>query len=144
MWIVFSLAASLFWGLVYVLDEQLYKHVSVLSALAICSFFACISMTALALIQGEFITDLRTITSSRSLLLLTGALVASFVIAEVFIGLSISSKNATLAALLEISYPLFTALFAIALYRGEVPNLATMAGGALIFVGALIVSLANR
>ena len=64
--------------------------------------------------------------------------------AGMLIFLSIQAKNATLSSLIEISYPLFTAFFAWALFRQATLNMATIIGAALIFIGVLIVARGNQ
>ncbi len=63
--------------------------------------------------------------------------------AGLLIFLSIGAKNATLASLIEVTYPIFTAFFAWMLFRQATLNTATVVGAALIFLGVLIVAQAN-
>jgi drug/metabolite transporter (DMT)-like permease len=67
----------------------------------------------------------------------------ALLIAELFIGFSITAKNATLAGLIEISYPIFIALFSFILFRSVV-NLPTMLGGMIIFVGVFVIYYFNN
>lgn len=129
MWIIFALAASFFWGLTYILDEKIYEKVSVITSLAITSFFAFVVLFVISYFTGNFRTDIQQIMSSKSLFILVAAGTVTLIIAEVFIGFSISSKNATLAGLIEISYPIFIALMAYILYRENQLNISTAIGG---------------
>jgi hypothetical protein len=45
MWIIFALGASVFWGISYVLSEEIYKKISIFTSLGIASFV--ISITTL-------------------------------------------------------------------------------------------------
>ena len=63
--------------------------------------------------------------------------------AGLLIFLSIGAKNATLASLIEVTYPIFTAFFAWLLFRQATLNTATVIGAAFIFLGVLIVAQAN-
>ncbi len=58
--------------------------------------------------------------------------------------MAIGEKNATLASLIEISYPLFVAFFAWVFFREVQINLATVLGGAMILGGVAVVFLSNR
>lgn len=78
--------------------------------------------------------------ASREAFWLTVGVTVIFVIAELCIGLSIHSKNATSAALIEISYPLFTVAFAALLFRQNHLSLGVIVGGLLIFSGVALVS----
>lgn len=68
----------------------------------------------------------------------------SALVADVFIGLSIHAKNATLAGLIEISYPIFIVIFAYFLFKEHQLNTATVFGGLLVFVGVFIIYFFNR
>jgi drug/metabolite transporter (DMT)-like permease len=57
---------------------------------------------------------------------------------------AIGRKNATLAALVEISYPFFVALFARFLFRETHLDSASLLGGLLIASGVFTLFLANR
>lgn len=144
MWVYFAIAASMLWGLVYSLDEQLYKYISVPTALAIASFFGFVTMLIFAIVHGDFAQDVRSLTSSRHVMVLMTVVTIVFIAAECCIGFSISGKNATLAALLEISYPLFTAIFAMLLFREAIPSFITLVGAVLIGMGVAIISWANK
>lgn len=62
---------------------------------------------------------------------------------SLLIYLAIGEKNATLASLIEISYPLFVAVFAWLFFREAQFNGPTILGGILILVGVTIVFLGN-
>ncbi len=78
------------------------------------------------------------------LLILVLAETAVLILAELFIGFSIVSKNASLAGLIEISYPIFTALFAYVLFKESQLDTATMIGGVLIFSGVVTIYLFSK
>lgn len=138
MWIIFALTASMFWGLSYVFFGEVYKKISVLTALGITSFFVCIASISVAYYTGKFKPDMMELLSSRQMMLYMAGAITSFFVAEFFIGSSIAAKNATLASLIEISYPLFIAIFSYILFRNHV-SLATIIGGVVIFIGIFII-----
>lgn len=55
---------------------------------------------------------------------------------------SIQLLGADKSAVLEISYPLFVALFSVLLFRGQL-HFEVVLGGAFIFIGAAIIVLAG-
>jgi drug/metabolite transporter (DMT)-like permease len=67
----------------------------------------------------------------------------SLLIAELCIGFSIISKNATLAGLIEISYPIFIALFSYLLFKNKI-TIPTVIGGIIVFFGIFIIYYFNR
>jgi drug/metabolite transporter (DMT)-like permease len=143
MWIILSLAASILWGLTYVVDEQIYKQISVFSSLSIASFFTFLVTLVLSFILGDVRADVGILESSKKTLLLVGFGTITFITAELLIGLSIHSRNAALAGLIEVSYPIFIVLFT-AIFVGDMEiNLMTLLGGLLILFGVFLVSYSN-
>jgi len=138
MWAIFALTASMFWGLSYVFFGEVYKKISVLTALGITSFFVCIASISVAYYTGKFKPDVVELLSSKQIMWYMAGAITSFFIAEFFIGSSIAAKNATLAGLIEISYPLFIAVFSYIIFRNQV-SLATILGGIVIFIGIFII-----
>ncbi len=144
MGFIFALLASAFWGITYVVNEQVFKHISVTTAFAVD--FLVIGLLALVwgLHTGEIKADARTISSSGEVSWLVLSGIAVLLIAEIFIALSIVNKNATLAGLIEITYPLFIALFAYILFRESQLTLMTALGGLLILSGVFVVYWFSR
>lgn len=139
MWFFFALGASFFWGLTYVFDERILKQISVPTSLAIASFAVFIVAGVIAFVSGSLTKDFIQIGSSRNLFVLILIGVSTLLIAELLIGFSISGENSVLAGLIEISYPIFIALFSYLLFHEEVLNLGIIVGGFLIFTGILVV-----
>lgn len=144
MWFAYALLASVTWGINYVLCEQIFKHISVVTSLAISACVTGVVMGAVALFTGAFKEDIAAIASSPRLTALVALQILALMAAELFIGSSIQSKNATLAGLIEISYPLFIALFAWVLLKESSLTVGTVLGGALIFAGVATVYAFNR
>ncbi len=61
----------------------------------------------------------------------------------VLLFLAISDKNATLASLIEISYPVFVVFFAWLLFRQVHLNASVLVGAALVFAGVGLIILNN-
>ncbi len=139
MWLVLALGASLFWGLTYVLDEQLYKHVSVLTILALHSTLSALVGISVAFSVGYLRTDIATLFSNQRLTSLFIISSCAAVCAGLLIGFSIATRNATLAGLIEISYPLFIVLFSYLLFREHDLSLGAVGGGFLILCGVALI-----
>jgi drug/metabolite transporter (DMT)-like permease len=144
MWALFSIAASVFWGLTYVINEAIYEKISVITNLTITSFITFLVSLLIGLETKIFQKDMATVLEHEKLFLLLLAEAATLLIAEVFIGYSIAAKNATLSALIEISYPIFIAFFAFILLRRNDMTASAAVGGTFIFVGIFIISFFNR
>ena len=65
------------------------------------------------------------------------------VLASVLLFMSIENKNATLASLIEITYPVFVALFAFLIFRQMHLNISVIIGGVLIMAGAALIIVNN-
>ncbi len=144
MWILLALGASLFWGLTYVFNEEVYRKISVFTPIAFTSLVVFITTLAISLLSDNLKTDVQALLASKKLLwyFIGGAI--AFLVAEFFIAFSITAKNATLAGLIEISYPIFIALFSYIIFRHNYLNLPTVLGGMLIFIGVSVIYYFNR
>ncbi len=143
MWLLLAVGASIFWGLSYVLSEEIYKKISVFTLLSITSLFVFILTLIIAYLTGNLKPDIIEITSSKRLMWYIVGGIITLLIAELFIGFSIISKNATLAGLIEISYPIFIALFSYFLFKSSIST-PTIIGGIIVFLGIFIIYYFNH
>ena len=140
-WYLTAVGAALMWGLHYPLIDNALKRVSVMSVLL---------LTAIPIIlvapwfHNTLLADYRTLSelrwSDRTPVLV---LPLTSLSASVLLLVSIDSKNATLASLIEISYPMFVAMFAYLLFREVHLTPSVMAGSLLVFLGVGIIILNN-
>lgn len=96
-------------------------------------------MFLISIITNEWKKDLSTLMTDRSALILLISVTVVFIFAELCIGFSITAKNATLAGLIEISYPIFIALFSYLLFKDNQLTPGSIAGALLIFSGIFVV-----
>ncbi len=143
MWIIFAISASAVWGITYVLGEQIYKKISVITSLSLATLLSGFVMLIVAYLAGYLKKDIITLTTDKRILGLSIAEAVCLMIAELLIGFSITNKNATLSGLIEISYPIFIAIFAFLLFKENQINLATTVGGIIIFSGIFIIYYFN-
>jgi drug/metabolite transporter (DMT)-like permease len=101
-------------------------------------------MLALSYFSGSLNQDISTIVSSKKAFVFVLFGVLTFIAAEIMIGLSIRSKNATLAGVIEISYPFFIAFFSYFLFDEQRLNPALFIGGILVFTGVILIYVFNR
>jgi len=141
-WYVFAIGAAVVWGLHYPLVEYALRRVSLVSVML---------LTALPiLLLVPFYTDslerdwhgLRELDTPARLTILLIALTS--LVGTWLLFLSIRGRNATLASLIEISYPAFVALFAWALFREWQINSGVLLGAALVFAGTAMIILNSR
>jgi drug/metabolite transporter (DMT)-like permease len=145
MWIVYALAASVIWGISYSASGRVIERG--MTPLVLFFFYALFALLAawlgLALTgkTGALAEEVRALGADRGWFVL--AVVASAA-GALLIYMAIGEKNATLASLIEISYPFFVAVFAWVFFRDMQFNLATIFGGILILSGVAVVFLGNR
>jgi drug/metabolite transporter (DMT)-like permease len=141
-WYVPAIAAAVVWGLHYPLIENALRRLSlptvvlltalpmVLVALAFPARLAADWRTVMAMPTGE-----RLLIALIALTSLTGT---------VLLYLAVRGRNATLASLIEISYPAFVAVFAWLLFREWQLNTGVMLGALLVFAGSALIIVNSR
>jgi drug/metabolite transporter (DMT)-like permease len=144
MWVLYSIIAAVLWGLDYAIAGKLLEKIQFSTLLTIEFAFGLFVMAIASVISGSFKRDILTILSSNETLVFSVVMILVFNIAHVFIVLSIANKNATLAGLIEISYPLFIALFSLLLFRESNMTLGSGVGGAFIFLGVSLIYLFTK
>lgn len=144
MWLALAISASALWGIAYALHEQVYKHVSVLTSLTVSYALATIGLLVALVATKAYQNDLATIMGSKQVTLLIGAEALISTLAALLIGLSIQGRDATVAGLIEMSYPLFIIIFTYFLFRENHLTWSVAVGGALIFSGIAVIYLFNR
>ncbi len=140
-WYLTAIGAALVWGLHYPLIDNALKKISVMSVLL---------LTAIPIIlvapwfHNTLIADYRILSGLRwSDKIAILALSLTSLSASVLLFVSIDSKNATLASLIEISYPMFVAMFAYLLFREVHLSPSVLAGSLLVFLGVGIIIVNN-
>lgn len=132
------------WGITYVLGEQIYRKISVATTLFFMFTVAAVVMFLISIFRIDLKRDVSTLISDGNALALLIAVTIIFILAELCIAFSITNKNATLAGLVEISYPIFIAVFAYLLFRENQINAGSIAGAMLIFTGIFVVYHFNK
>jgi drug/metabolite transporter (DMT)-like permease len=127
------------WGLNYSLNERVFQGKVQPATLLI---FQGLASMLIALCVGfpHVAQDLKTVQQDRSTLYVAVGALLTYGLGNLLISLSIQAKNATLAGLVELSYPIFTVLFTYLLFRQLHLNSSVIAGGVLILIGIVLVS----
>lgn len=144
MWILFALGASALWGLTYALSEKIYARISIPTSLGISSVVSGLIVLIFAWTTGLIVRDIKILAGSGRLSRMLIAETVALTLAEICVGWAITSKNATLMGVIEISFPIFIAFFTYLLFRESHVNLSVYTGGALIFVGVFVIYYFNR
>ncbi len=139
---VLAVMASVLWGLTYCLDERVLASLSVFKLYFLHCLCGVLVSAAILVAQGHTPGSLiRFDTTAVSLPLVGLTLVTATAAALCILG-SIKLLGADTSAVLEISYPLFVALFSVLLFQGHL-QIQVVIGGLFIFVGAAIIVLAG-
>ena len=145
MWIVYAFAAAIIWGISYAASGRVIERgVTPLVFFFLYTFFgATAAFVTIALMgkAGTLLAEIRIL--GEDWVWLVVAVVTSAA-AGLLIYIAIGEKNATIASLIEISYPFFVAVFAWLFFREIQFNWLTVLGGVLILGGVGVVFYAER
>jgi drug/metabolite transporter (DMT)-like permease len=142
LWFVYAFAAAILWGLSYSISGRLMaQHVSPAFMLIVQYIIAFPVYFWLASSTGGLKEGINIFWNNPGLLCLLALSATSIMIGNLMIMSSISMKNATLASLIEICYPLFTLVFAYILFREVHLTIGTAIGALLIFSGIAMIYL---
>ena len=141
-WYVPAIAAAVVWGLHYPLIEHALRRVSLTTVVLLTAL--PMAMIALAF-PGRLLSDWRVFNAlpgaERTLI---GLIALTSLAGTVLLYLAVRGRNATLASLIEISYPAFVALFAWLLFREWQLNAGVLLGAGLVFTGTALIIYSAR
>lgn len=141
MWFTYAIFAAILWGFNYALAEKILRNISPITLLALEMLMGAVLFTSISFFT-TMKKDIQILTTDTGLLWLTVAEILVVLLASFFIATSINLKNATLSGIIELIYPLFTIIFTWFLFNQSHVNLSVIIGGALIFSGVVVISLA--
>lgn len=145
MWIIYAVLAALLWGMSYAASGRVIEKGLAPFTLFVCytTFSAVVGTLALFALgkSSAAITEIRELRTEWFWFALA---VVGSAVGSLLIYLAIGGKNATIASLIEISYPLFVALFTWIFFRENQLNTLTVIGGGLILLGVGLVFVGNR
>lgn len=140
-WYYTAIAAALIWGIHYPLIDHALKKLSLFSVLLLT---ALPLLLIIPFFSHDIIQDIkifRELPRFDKLAILSIGITST--LASILLFMSIGNKNATLASLIEITYPVFVVLFAFLLFRQIHINSSVIIGGLLIMSGAALIIVNN-
>ena len=137
-WWIYALISAACWGAQYVLMETLFRKVDFAAAFSFLSLMNGILVSAILWVLYPRQNWAKLWENWPTVWMIILYLVVGTG-AYLFNGLAINEKNATMASLLEISYPLFIILFTLIFLREFHLNAAGLAGAVLILAGCVLV-----
>ena len=137
-WFWLALSAAVLWGLGYTINQVTLKHFTTTELLLFECMIAFIVFGIYFIWWGDWGGFIQKLLNPKQLsLIMSSSLI--YVIASILILKSINSSNASLAAIIESCYPIFTVIFAFVLFGELQLNLISIIGFILILVGIIIV-----
>lgn len=139
-WFWMALGAAILWGLGYTINQNTLKTFSALELLFFESVSVALILGIYLLASGKLGTFIHKLSDIRSVSLIIASTII-YTIASILIFMSISSSNASIAAIIESCYPIFTVLFAFIIFGELQLNLISALGFLLIIGGIFLVKL---
>lgn len=139
MWLLLALFAAIVWGLDYALAERLFRgRVSPLTLLSLQMLAGTAWLLPVALARG-MAGEVRRACADTPTAWQLAVAVAGFALGNLLVAGAIKAKDATLASLVEISYPLPVIVFSWILFRSHHLSLSVVVGGVLIAAGIVCI-----
>ena len=140
LWFWSALGGAVLWGISYAAGEYTLKNgLSATAQLALFGIVLTPFYMLLALKNGSLQTGIQVLRTNPKVLGYFALIAVCYAIANILVYWSIQQKNATVASLIEVSYPLFVALFSYVLFREAQLTTGAMIGGALIIAGVFTI-----
>jgi drug/metabolite transporter (DMT)-like permease len=134
---IYAIGASVIWGLVYAIDQKILSSVTPTTLVFINSIVAVIVIAPFFFFSNGSVKGV--LASGKLNLSLVVISVVLAILADFFIFSSIKNLDASIASMIEISYPFFVVLFSYLLFKST-PNIYFFVGGTLIFLGSVIIT----
>ena len=141
-WYVAALGAAVTWGIYYPLVDMALKRISLFSVILLGMIPVFLAMPFFLKTVSNDIETVKALPASEQWAIVGLGLIGLF--GEVMVYLAITGKNATLASLIEMTYPVFIVLFAYLFYRQMHVSASVFAGGLMILIGAGLIIYNNQ
>jgi drug/metabolite transporter (DMT)-like permease len=141
IWLCAAIGAAMIWGLSYAVSGHVLK--SGFSPSFMMVSYAMVTFPiffGLAWVNGDLLKGIQALRAQPTMIPWFVFVPLTQVIGAFLILWAIKQKNATAVSLIEISYPLFVALFAWILFRDGQLNWGMAGGAALIATGIALVA----
>jgi len=141
-WYIAAIGAAIVWGIHYPLIDFAMKRISIFGVLLLGVLPIFLLMPVFLRELSDDIEIFKSLPGKEQWTILGVSLTSTA--GAVLIYLSINNKNATLASLIEITYPVFVIFFAYLLFRQIHINLSVVFGGLMILIGAGLIIYNNQ
>jgi drug/metabolite transporter (DMT)-like permease len=139
IWIFYSLVTAAMLGFSYVAGEILYARISFVTVLVVANISGAVVLCLVSWQTGRLATDFRDLSWTYAGWL--AAFAVAWTLVEIFASLAITNKNAALASIIEVSYPLFVVAFSAIMIGGRPLTPSVIIGAVLIFSGVAVIAI---
>lgn len=140
-WYIWAFGAAILWGVHY---NLVGKALTTISPITVYFIPSIILIATLPLYYKTLINDYHSLMSAdSSVKISTVVLMFTSVAASLMAYKAIHYSNATIASLIEITYPVFVALFAFLIFKENHLTWNIGAGGVLIMAGTGLIIFNN-
>ncbi len=140
LWFFYALATAICWGLGYALTEKLlHNGISPSVTLLMIVLLQVPVFLTWAIYSGSIKLSFDILSKDNNLLIIAMIMTVVFALGNIFIMQAVGLKNASHVNLIEITYPIFTVLFTLILFKTTHLNFASLIGGAFILFGVIII-----
>ena len=144
-WFIAALCVAIAWGAVYAMTGKLLMTFSAYSILIFYSACTLVVFLPLWIYRGAVQKDWYAFFDANRGTQFTFILAGIFtVIASYLLYEAISEKNATMASMVEITYPIFTIFFVFLLYREVALTSLGFIGVCIVFAGLYLVLIGSH
>lgn len=143
MWIVYALIVSITRGIQYAVLDKVLVSVPIVVLCFVSSIFNTIFF-GIFFYLGNYSKHFKEYFADRNILRLFILITVLYMVSSSLILVAIQNKNATIASLIEISYPIFVVLFSYIFYKNVQINTWIIIWGVLIFVGIALVYMFSK
>jgi drug/metabolite transporter (DMT)-like permease len=141
-WYVTAIAAAVVWGLHYPLIEHALRRVSLPTVVLLTALpMALVALAFPARLAADWRTVMALPLGERLLIVL---IALTSLAGSVLLYMAVRGRNATLASLIEITYPAFVAVFAWLLFREWQLNAGVLLGALFVFAGSALIIVNSR
>lgn len=140
-WFWLALSASVFWGLSYAIGQALLRSLNPLAVVFFNNIFIYTALAVYFTFTHQWPMIFNKFSGNWKVIGTLFAYMSVCLIASILSLKSIHAGNASLTAIIESAYPIFTMLFAYLLLHEKQFNWGTFAGAGLILVGLAVIQL---
>jgi len=143
MRLVYSLIVAVTRGVNYALLDKLLINMPIIILCLWCSLLNSLFF-GIIFFLGKYNLNFKKYFQDTHTIRLFILVTVLFLIGNALILVAIKNKNATVASLIEISYPIFVVIFSYLLFKNTNLNTGTIFWGLLIIAWVILVYLANK